>query len=125
MRRSSASSGLVLPLLACTLSIGSASAQERCYPGPPVYILRELLGGQFSPERYREAIVRYAEQKCSNGQTLKLVSPSGPDDQDKLNEETAGDLCDVETIYRERLAAGEGALVLFCLVSKLPESQNQ
>lgn len=92
---------------------------ERCYPGPPLFILRELLGGQFTAERYRNAIVDYARNNCVNGQTLKLVSPSGPDKQDKLNEEVALELCEQETIYRERLAAGEAALVLFCLVSKL------
>jgi hypothetical protein len=31
-------------------------------------------------------------------------------------------LCEQETIYREHLAAGERALVLFCLVSKLDPS---
>jgi hypothetical protein len=106
-------------ILALSLPAIAQTQQERCYPGPPLFILRELLGGQFTPQRYSDAIVEYAHAKCSNGQTLKLVSPSGPDDQDKLNEEVALRLCDQETIYRERLAAGEGALVLFCLISKL------
>jgi hypothetical protein len=96
---------------------------ERCYPGPPLYILRELLGGQFTPERYRDAIVDYAKAKCRNGQTLKLVSPAGADAQDRLNQDVALELCDAETIYRERLAAGETALVLFCLVTHLDEVQ--
>jgi hypothetical protein len=98
---------------------GYTQERERCYPGPPVYILRELLGGDYTPERYRAAILDYARAKCSNGQTLKLVSPAGPGAEDKLNGEVALELCDQETIYRDRLAAGEKALVLFCLVSKL------
>jgi hypothetical protein len=96
-----------------------AQERERCYPGPPIYILRELLGGDYTPERYRAAILEYARTKCSNGQTLKLVSPAGPGAEDQLNEQVAFELCEQETIYRERLAAGEKALVLFCLVSKL------
>jgi hypothetical protein len=56
---------------------------------------------------------------CSNGQLLKRVSPAGPGVEDQLNERVARDLCEPDTIYRERLAAGEKALVLFCLVSKL------
>jgi hypothetical protein len=96
-----------------------AQERERCYPGPPIHILRELLGGNYTPERYRAAILDYARARCSNGQTLKLVSPAGPGAEDKLNEQVALELCDQETIYRETLAAGEKALVLFCLVSKL------
>jgi hypothetical protein len=96
-----------------------AQERERCYPGPPIYILRELLGGNYTPERYRAAILDYARAKCSNGQMLKLVSPAGPGTEDQLNEQVARDLCEADTIYRERLAAGEKALVVFCLVSKL------
>jgi hypothetical protein len=115
---------LLTLVLAATSALAHAQ-QERCYPGPPLYILRELLGGQFTPQRYRDAVVEYANRKCTNGQTLKLVSPSGPGDQDKLNGQVALDLCDEETIYRERLAAGEAALVLFCLVSKLDNREAQ
>jgi hypothetical protein len=108
-----------LALAACCAPPGYAQERERCYPGPPMYILRELLGGQYTPERYRAAILDYARAKCSNGQTLKLVSPAGPGAEDTLNGQVALELCDPETIYRDRLAAGEKALVLFCLVSKL------
>jgi hypothetical protein len=93
--------------------------QDRCYPGPPLYILRELLGGQFTADRHTAAIIDYATQHCVNSQTLKLGSPSGPDQQDTLNEQVARQLCDPEESYRERLAAREAAPVLFCLVSKL------
>lgn len=109
----------VLAVAALFLPPGYAQESERCYPGPPLYILRELLGGDYTPERYRAAILDYARAKCSNGQTLKLVSPAGPGAEDQLNEQVALELCDQETIYRERLARGERALVLFCLVSKL------
>ncbi len=102
------------------MAAGEAAAQPaRCYPGPPLYILRELLGGDFSPERYRSAILAYARDRCANDQVLKLVSPAGADRQDQLNEEVARALCDPESIHREQLAAGEAALVLFCPISKL------
>ena len=99
----------------------AAAQDERCYPGPPVFILRELMGGVESPQRYRDAVLTYANERCRNGQTLKLVSPAGLDDKDRLNEQIALALCDRETIYRETLARGENAIVLFCLVSKLAE----
>ncbi|PWT73769.1 MAG: hypothetical protein C5B46_05020 [Proteobacteria bacterium] len=101
----------------------AAAQEERCYPGPPIYILRELMGGVDTPQQYREAVLSYAKEHCGNGQTLKLVSPAGLDDRDKLNEQIALSLCERETIYRETLARGEKAIVLFCLVSKLGEPQ--
>ena len=112
-----------LLLLLASLSAMPGNAQdERCYPGPPLYILRELMGGEDTPERYREAVLTYAKENCRNGQRLKLVGPVGPGEaQDRLNGEVALELCYPETIYRERLARGEKAVVLFCLVEKLPE----
>jgi hypothetical protein len=113
-----------LIVLVGALALAPAVAQEeRCYPGPPIYILRELMGGVDTAERYREAVLSYAKEHCGNGQTLKLVSPAGLDDRDKLNEQIALSLCEQETIYRETLARGEKAIVLFCLVSKLEEPQ--
>jgi hypothetical protein len=125
MTRTCAAVSLAYALLgAVGIAAGWAQAaegqeRERCYPGPPIHILRELLGGNYTPERYKAAILDYARAKCSNGQTLKLVSPAGPGAEDDLNGQVALELCDQETIYRDRLAAGEKALVLFCLVSKL------
>jgi hypothetical protein len=105
----------------CLAATNAMAQQERCDPGPPLYILRELMGGEETPQRYREAILNYASAKCRNGQTLKLVSPAGPDNaHDKLNGQIALELCHSETIYRETLAPGENAVVLFCLVEKLP-----
>lgn len=77
--------------------------------------------GEDTPERYREAILEYAHEHCRNGQALKLIGPVGPGEaQDQLNEQIARELCYPETIYRERLARGEKAVALFCLVEKLP-----
>lgn len=108
---------------ACALVVcaAPARAQEvpRCYPGPPLYILRELLGGTFTPERYREAILAYARGRCADGQELKLVSPSGRDTYDQLNESIALELCEPETLQREASGAGEAAILTFCRISKL------
>jgi hypothetical protein len=108
-------------LWAGLFSLQARAQGERCYPGPPLYILRELMHDEDTPERYREAILDYAHEHCRNGQTLKLLDPVGPGEaQDRLNEQIARELCYPETIYRERLARGEKAVVLFCLVEKLP-----
>lgn len=112
-------------LAACAAGIDASQAEEvRCYPGPPLYVLRELMGGVDSAERYQDAVLTYARKSCRNDQTLKLVSPAGPDEKDKLNGRIAAMLCEPETIYRETLAPGEGALVLFCLISKLDDSHG-
>ena len=112
----------LLCVLSAMVDVSTARGEEeRCYPGPPMFILRELMGGVESPQRYREAILVYANERCRNGQTLKLVSPAGPDEKDKLNDRIAEELCERETIYRETLAPGERAIVVFCLVSKLAE----
>lgn len=104
---------------ACCVLAAHAEERERCYPGSPLRILRELLGGSYTPERYKAAILDFARANCANGQTLKLVSPAGPGPEDELNEQVALALCDRETVYRDRLARGEKALVVFCLISKL------
>ena len=93
--------------------------EERCYPGPPLYIQRELLGGNYTPERYEAAILDYARSRCANKQLLKLVSPAGRDEVDRLNEDIALALCAPETIWREPLGAGEKAILLFCRISEL------
>ena len=98
---------------------GAMAQEERCYPGPPLYIQRELLGGKYSPERYRDAILEYIGSKCANGQMLKLVSPAGRDEQDRINEEIALAVCAPETLWREPLGSGERALLLFCRISEL------
>src|SRR5262245_37663362 len=112
---------ITLLFLAITFPVpDSAKAQdERCYPGPPLFVLRELMGGVDTPERYREAILTYAREHCRNDQLLKLVSPAGPDERDKLNGRIAAELCEADAIIRETLAPGERALVLFCTISKL------
>lgn len=96
-----------------------AQEVQRCYPGPPLYILRELLGGTFTPERYREAIVGYARTRCADGQELKLVSPAGRDAYDTLNQSIALELCEAESVQRETSGAGEVAVLTFCRISKL------
>jgi len=101
------------------LSSPAWAQEERCYPGPPLYIQRELLGGNYTPERYKAAILDYARARCTNRQLLKLVSPAGRDEQDRLNEEIALALCPPETIWREPLGAGEKAILLFCRISGL------
>ena len=103
------------------LLLGSTAwaQEERCYPGPPLYIQRELLGGHYTPERYKAAILDYARSRCANRQLLKLVSPAGRDEHDRLNEEIALTLCPPETIWREPLGAGEKAVLLFCRISEL------
>lgn len=113
---------------ACALALYAAPthAQEvqRCYPGPPLFILRELLGGTFTPERYRDAIMDYARTRCADGQELKLVSPSGRDAYDRLNESVALELCEPETVQRETSGAGETAILTFCRISKLAPPQD-
>lgn len=96
-----------------------AQEVQRCYPGPPLYILRELLGGTFTPERYREAIIGYARTRCADGQELKLVSPAGRDAYDALNESIALELCEPEAVQRETSGAGEVAVLTFCRISRL------
>lgn len=114
--------------LACALALVAFAAPaqevERCYPGPPLYILRELLGGTFTPERYREAILGYARKRCADGQELKLVSPAGRDSYDRLNESIALELCEPETMQREASGAGETAILTFCRISKLQPQRD-
>lgn len=113
---------------ACALAVFAAPARaqevQRCYPGPPLYILRELLGGEFSPERYREAILGYARKRCADGQELKLVSPAGRDTYDRLNESVALELCEPEAVQRETSGAGEAAILTFCRISKLAPARD-
>ena len=115
MRRDAAWLGLAMGIHAA----GAVAQEERCYPGPPIYIQRELLGGNYSPERYRTAILEYIGSKCANGQLLKLISPAGRDEQDRINEEIALAVCAPETLWREPLGSGERALLLFCRISEL------
>jgi len=109
-------------LFACTLLAPAAeimAQEQRCYPGPPLYIQRELLKGSYTPERYKTAIREYVEAQCINGQLLKLTSPSPRDELNRLNEEIALSLCVPETMWREPLGVGEGAILLFCRISEL------
>jgi len=113
-------------LMAALVSAGSlaspdASAQvdERCYPGSPVRILRELMGGVDTEDNYIAAVTRYVQSACRPGQVLKLISPAGLRDRnDRLNQQLALSLCEHQTIDREPLGmGGESALVLHCVIA--------
>lgn len=101
---------------------GPALAEARCYPGSPVMILRELMGGVDTEENYLAAVTRYVRERCQPGQILKLVSPGGRGDRtDRLNQTLAMALCEQQTIDREPITmAAEGAVLLHCVIAGDP-----
>lgn len=112
---------------AMSSSPARAQVDERCYPGSPVRILRELMGGVDTEDNYLAAVTRYVRSACRPGQILKLISPAGLRDRnDRLNQQLALSLCDHETIDREPLGmGGESALVLHCVIAPQETTPSQ